>query len=68
MAQSLFTKHEKETVEKYLMALVYHLKLPYGQRMTEEQSKERSSEILQKIKYHRFLDTHPREVEGRINR
>lgn len=67
MAQSLFTKHEKATVEKYLMTLVYLLKAPYGLR-TEDQAIARTREIMQKIKLHTFLDTHPREVEGRINR
>lgn len=68
MAQSSFTKHEKETVERYMRALVTFIQPPYIHKYGEEELSAKSHSILQKLKHHRFLDTHPREVEGRVAR
>lgn len=68
MAQSQFTKHEKATVERYLTTLVTLVNASHGRRVSESQAVSKSHELLQKVKQHRFLDTHPREVEGRIKR
>lgn len=68
MAQSSFTKHEKAIVEKYMKALVTFIQPPYIHRYDKDELDSKSQGILHKLKYHRFLDTHPREVEGRISR
>lgn len=66
MSHSAFNKYEKEVVENYVSSLVKHMRK--NDMRDEEQIARRTRKVLDKFKSSRFLDTNPREVDGRIER
>ncbi len=66
MSQSAFNRYEQETVERYAKSLLRCINR--GMLLDEQTAEVRCKKVLERFKSHRFLDTNPREVDGRIER
>ena len=66
MSQSAFNRYEQETVERYARSLLTCLNR--GMLVDEAVAEDRCKKAVQRFRAHRFLDTNPREVDGRIER